>query len=89
MSEPLILDAMRQDPDGAVIFRPSDPRHGQSGQSARAVVDYLDSVLADGPRLGLATTRELLAEIAARIDVDHALGGGGLDYCTVTREHVT
>jgi hypothetical protein len=35
------------------------------------------------PQLGLATTRELLAEISARIDVDYALGGGGLDYTTV------
>lgn len=33
--------------------------------------------------LGLATTRELLAELEARIDVDHAMGGGGLDYTTV------
>lgn len=35
------------------------------------------------PRLGFATTRELLEEIAARIEVDGANGGGGLDYRTV------
>jgi len=35
------------------------------------------------PLLGLATTRELLAEISARIEVDGANGGGGLDYRTV------
>jgi hypothetical protein len=35
------------------------------------------------PLLGLATTRELLTEISARIEVDHASGGGGLDYRTV------
>lgn len=33
--------------------------------------------------LGLATTRELLAEITARIEVDGHVGGGGLDYSTV------
>lgn len=38
----------------------------------------------DEPHLGLATTRQLLDEIAARIDVDGANGGGGLDYRTVT-----
>lgn len=36
------------------------------------------------PNLGLATTRELLAEITSRIDVDYASGGGGLDYTTIT-----
>jgi hypothetical protein len=35
------------------------------------------------PNLGLATTRELLAEISTRIEVDGASGGGGLDYTTV------
>lgn len=34
------------------------------------------------PHLGLATTRELLAELAARIEVDGVNGGGGLDYRT-------
>jgi hypothetical protein len=34
------------------------------------------------PHLGLATTRELLAEISARIEVDGTNGGGGLDYRT-------
>jgi hypothetical protein len=33
--------------------------------------------------LGLATTHQLLDEIAARIDVDYASGGGGLGYSTV------
>ncbi len=31
----------------------------------------------DGPNLGLATTRQLLDELAARIEVDGANGGGG------------
>lgn len=35
------------------------------------------------PNLGLATTRQLLDELRARIDVDYASGGGGLDYTTV------
>jgi hypothetical protein len=35
------------------------------------------------PNLGLATTRELLDELRARIEVDYASGGGGLDYTTV------
>jgi hypothetical protein len=39
--------------------------------------------IADQPQLGLATTRQLLDEIAARIDVDYSSGGGGLDYTTV------
>ena len=39
---------------------------------------------ADEPSLGLATTRQLLAELTARIDVDGANGGGGLDYKTVS-----
>jgi len=33
--------------------------------------------------LGLATTRELLDEIRARIEVDYSNGGGGLDYTAV------
>jgi hypothetical protein len=33
--------------------------------------------------LGLATTRELLDELRARIEVDYYVGGGGLDYTTV------
>jgi hypothetical protein len=33
--------------------------------------------------LGLATTRELLDELRARIEVDYYAGGGGLDYTTV------
>lgn len=35
------------------------------------------------PNLGLATTRELLAELTARIEIDGYAGGGGLDYRTV------
>lgn len=37
----------------------------------------------DEPHLGLATTRQLLDEIAARIEMDYYSGGGGLDYTTV------
>jgi len=39
---------------------------------------------AEHPRLGLATTGNLLAEVAARIDVDYTHGGGGLGYSTVS-----
>lgn len=35
------------------------------------------------PLLGLATTRELLDELRARIEVDYFAGGGGLDYTTI------
>lgn len=35
------------------------------------------------PLLGLATTKQLLDEIAARIEVDGSNGGGGLGYRTV------
>lgn len=35
------------------------------------------------PLLGLATTRQLLAELTSRIDTDYLMGGGGLDYSTV------
>lgn len=38
---------------------------------------------AELPKLGLATTRELLKELTARIETDYAVGGGGLDYSTV------
>lgn len=38
------------------------------------------------PLLGLAKTRELLDELAARIEVDGYNGGGGLDYTTVGRQ---
>lgn len=37
----------------------------------------------EGPRLGLATTGELLDEIRSRIDIDYHNGGGGLEYSTV------
>ena len=33
--------------------------------------------------LGCATTRQLLAELSARIEIDYSNGGGGLDYSTV------
>jgi hypothetical protein len=35
------------------------------------------------PRLGLATTRQLLEEITVRIEIDGYGGGRGLDYRTV------
>lgn len=37
----------------------------------------------EGPKLGLATTRQLLEEIKTRIDMDWYNGGGGLNYTTV------
>jgi hypothetical protein len=56
-------------------------------ETRRAVVDRLMfdiTRLTARPNLGLATTRELLAEISARIEIDYANGGGGLDYSTVS-----
>lgn len=38
--------------------------------------------MTDEPSLGLATTRQLLDEIRARIEIDHYRDGGGLDYRT-------
>ena len=38
----------------------------------------------DGPKLGMATTKQLLDEVATRIEMDYYAGGGGLDYSTVT-----
>lgn len=39
------------------------------------------------PHLGLASTRELLNEVSARIEVDYITGiPGGLDYTTVDAE---
>jgi hypothetical protein len=35
------------------------------------------------PQLGLATTRELLAELQNRIELDYFRGGGGLEYTSV------
>lgn len=35
-----------------------------------------------GPRLGMATTAELLGELRARIEMDWYSGGGGLGYTT-------
>jgi hypothetical protein len=37
----------------------------------------------DKANLGLATTRELLDELRARIEIDYFAGGGGLGYSTV------
>ena len=34
--------------------------------------------------LGLATTRQLLDELRTRIEVDYFVGGGGLDYTTMS-----
>lgn len=47
---------------------------------AASTIDAMDADRS--PRLGYATTRELLAEITARIEVDRSSGGGGLDYRT-------
>lgn len=53
---------------------------------AEAIIDEVLPLLVKaevGPHLGLATTRELLAELTARIETDFVMGGGGLDYTTV------
>lgn len=44
----------------------------------------LSEPVKDLVNLGLATTRQLLAEISARIEIDFYRGGGGLDYSTVS-----
>jgi len=55
------------------------------GSTVPAVVlEYVEDVEPSAEAsLGLATTRQLLTELTARIDVDGASGGGGLDYTTV------
>lgn len=55
-----------------------------SPKKLRELIDKAEAEThpADQANLGLATTRELLAEITARIEVDKATGGGGLDYRT-------
>lgn len=45
---------------------------------------YKDLVKSQRPNLGLATTRELIAEISARIELDYSCGGGGLNYTTIS-----
>ncbi len=52
-----------------------------------AVSDYqLVSAIAGkiGHQLGMATTRQILDELRARIEIDYFAGGGGLDYTTVS-----
>ena len=61
-----------EDPGGAGIFQ--SERAGQIGQALLAHFA--------GPRLGYATTGELLAELSARIET----GARGLDYTTVHGE---
>lgn len=51
---------------------------------AIGVVEQAGSRERGEPMLGLATTRQLLDEVAARIEVDYFRGGGGLEYSTVT-----
>ena len=54
---------------------------------AQAITDEVMVVLYNPkyaePRLGLATTSELLEEIRSRIETDYYAGGGGLGYSTV------
>ena len=50
-------------------------------EDARAIAKLVEG---NAPNLGLATTRELLDELRTRIEVDYSMGGGGLDYTTVT-----
>lgn len=67
--------------EGAGVFRSTECR-----QALDSLLDWLRPQVrpdADKPRLGLATTRELLEELRARIEVDYFAGGGGLDYTTV------
>lgn len=51
-------------------------------QLAVAIAEEVQPYL-DQPRLGLATTGQLLEELRARIEVDYFAGGGGLDYTTM------
>lgn len=49
----------------------------------KALIEWVRNNKIEGPRLGLATTRQLVQELQARIETDYASGGGGLDYTTV------
>ena len=53
----------------------------QASEVGEALLAFIASQ--DGPKLGMATTRQLLAEVATRIQVDYYAGGGGLEYSTV------
>ena len=48
---------------------------------ADQLVDYIRPLI--GANLGLATNRQILDELRARIEIDYYSGGGGLDYSTV------
>ena len=70
-------DGMNIDyPNGSGVFQDA---------TATDLVNAADLRLKDleEPNLGLASTRQLLDELRARIETDHASGGGGLDYTTV------
>jgi hypothetical protein len=57
---------------------------GHRDATAKELRDALRARMHDDePNLGLATTGELIDEVRARIQVDYAAGGGGLDYTTV------
>lgn len=64
----------------------TEPPHGIFKDDwARDIGEALMEFIQDQeqPLLGLATTRELLAELSTRIELDYFAGGGGLDYSTV------
>jgi Family of unknown function (DUF6085) len=48
---PLILHAMRSDPNADVMVIPTTPGYGKSGQAAHAVVDYVEALRAELRRL--------------------------------------
>lgn len=64
-------------PEGAGVF---------DSTRAKAIGDEVVARLRareNEPRLGCATTRQLLDEITTRIEIDGYNGGSGLDYRTV------
>lgn len=69
------------DTDLLVALRDLFDRYGPLGV-IRTAIEFGIRV-PTGPSLGLATTSQLLDEIASRIATDYASGGGGLDYTTV------
>lgn len=81
MTEPLLIAGMRRHPSGEVRHIPGDGA-GMGGTSTAGFLREYDEAV-NRPNLGLATTRELLDELRARIESDGYNGGGGLDYTTV------
>lgn len=61
-------------------------RGTQAGMLMLQASDMLEELLQVSrlPNLGCATTGDILSELRARIEIDYFVGGGGLDYTTVS-----